>query len=399
MAFSRVLWITDLFPHAGRPYMGRWLADLAATLSRRIDLLVLSPRYRFLWTPKGNFLEWYRGQPPRAVFDGAVAHYPVAPAVPAAFYMILQSASMAWSLLGAAQREHLRRPFDLVHAQPIIPGGVAAAWIARRLSLPLVLTGQGADVNEFPKIAHLAPAFRWACRRASRVTAVSADLVRGLDRLGFPGAVWIPNGCRVRPAPARERTRGRILFVGLLYERKAPEILIAAFARVRAQLPHASLDLVGEGPDRGRLEEQAARLGLSGSVRFHGGLPHERVLDMMELADVFCLPSRREGWPLVAVEALAAGLPIIGSDIGGIREIVRPELGRLVPAGNDEELARALIASLETSWDRARIRDEAAKFDWERIADRYVGVYEEAVAAYGRHSRISSFGPRPVGRG
>ncbi len=387
----RVLWVTDLFPHMGRPYKGGGFVDLAREISAHAEVLVLSPRYRFLWTPRGSFLQWYRGQPRRVDHGPVRAIYPASPASPLYFTMLLQSLSMAWSCLRVAREEHRRRPFDVVHGQHILPGGLAAALIAHYLSLPLVVTAHGADVNEFPRVGVLKRLIDGICSRAEGITAVSQDLVSRLKDLGFPGALWVPNACRFREERNLQRDRGRILFVGILYERKAPEILLDSFVSVRREIPGATLDIIGEGPEAARLKDQAARAGLAPAVRFLGSLPYDAVLDSMESADIFCLPSRREGFPLVALEAMAAGLPVVGTDIGGTREIVkRPELGTIVPPGDADALARALSSALRATWDRSLIRVEARKYNWGRIAGQYLEVYREAVASRRMRSRPSA---------
>ncbi len=386
----RVLWVTDVFPHAGRPYKGAWMVDLARALSRHVEVVVLSPRYRFFYTPKGSFLEWYRGQSPVVDYGAFRAFYPVAPATPWAFTMAAQSVSMAWGLLPVARREHLRRRFDLVHGHFIIPGGFAAARIAKRLAIPTVLSAQGSDVNEFSRFPILKKLLLEVLRGCDHLTAVSRDLVGKLAGLDYHQAIWIPNGCIMGQASDEcERIKGRIVFVGMLYGNKAPMTLLEAFRNVLGNANYATLDIIGEGPDLEDLRRRATSLGLGGAVRFLGPLPHDQVLSHMRRGDVFCLPSRREGWPLVLVEALAAGLPIVGSDIGGIREIVcRPELGILVPPGDPDALAKALLRALCKSWDREMIRGEARRYCWEEIAKRYLEVYHDAVAS--RRSRFSS---------
>jgi len=386
----RVLWITDVFPHAGRPYKGAWMVDLLGALSRHAEVLVLTPRYRSLWTPRGSFLEWYRNQPPVAAFGPVRALYPAAPAAPWGFTMLLQTLSMAFALLPVARREHLRRPFDLVHGHFIIPGGVAAAWIAGRLSLPLVLTAHGSDVNVFSRISHLQSMARCAYRRAAQVTAVSRCLTNRLFELGVSQACHIPNGCFNVAHSSAKRVRGRILFVGQLWRWKGPEVLLRAFVRVRREIPGASLMFVGEGPEEGVLREEAAR-SCAGGVEFRGPLPRERVLELMESADLFCLPSLREGMPVTVLEALAAGTPVVGSDVGGMKEVIRhPDLGLLVPPGDEEALGRALMEALRRPWDRDLIRAEARRYSWDRIAERYLEVYREAIVSRRMRSRRSA---------
>lgn len=366
----RVLWVTDIFPHAGRPYAGEAFAELGKSLARHVDLTVLSPAYRSWWGPKGSFLDHYRAQKPRVEFDGFVAHYPTAPAIPLKFTIAMQAHSMRFGLMGAARRLHEEKPFDLVHAVNAIPPGWAAQAIAQKLGARLVVTCVGSDVMEFPRYPRLRKMLE-ATFRDSVVTTVSREMIEHVRAFGVT-ARFIPNGCRIDATPEGPRTRGRVLFVGRLTRVKGLDILVEAMKRV----PGATLEVVGGTPD----PDAAKWLDGSGAI-VRGAISTPELREAMRRADVLCLPSRREGWPLVVMEALAAGLPVVATRVGGIPEIVTSDaLGRLVPAENVEALARGLNEALSTSWDRAAIRESVRPYEWDRIAEQYVEVYRSATA-------------------
>jgi glycosyltransferase involved in cell wall biosynthesis len=211
--------------------------------------------------------------------------------------------------------------------------------------------------------------------------------------------VTIPSGVptaalRAR-APARAEARARlgireedfvVVAVGRLVYVKGFELLVAALPQVRSEIPSARVVLVGDGPDRTALEAQATRLGVGGRVLFAGSVDGAAggLLEYLAAADVCVAPSRNEGMGRVLVEAMALGLPVVGTAVGGIPDVVGPdEGGRLIPAEDPTALAGALI---ELGHD-ARLRQklgEAARARAERfsttVADaRLIDLYADLV--------------------
>ena len=296
--------------------------------------------------------------------------------------MIAQALSMCWSFLPVARKLHLKNKFDVIHGQSIIPGGIVSGWIAHKLGLPLVVTSQGSDVNVFSPVRHLKPFVSATYRRADQVTAVSQELVDKLHQAGVSNLTWVPNGSRLGEAPSGERIKGRILFAGTLWPAKGPEVLIQAFVDVLREVPHATLDIAGQGSHEGELRKQVENLGLSQGIRFLGAVPHDQLISLMSTSELFCLPSRGEGWPLVLVEALSSGCPVVATDIGGIRELInRKELGSLVPPGEVAPLSAALIEGLRTKWNRESLMEESRKYAWDRIVENYIELYEKAITS------------------
>ncbi|HET7224819.1 MAG TPA: glycosyltransferase family 4 protein [Candidatus Eisenbacteria bacterium] len=151
-----------------------------------------------------------------------------------------------------------------------------------------------------------------------------------------------------------------VLTVGSLSAQKAQHVLVEAFARVRAHAPRAALLLVGEGPARAALEAQAA--GIGGAVRMLGA--RRDVADLLAAADVFALSSTREGLPIVVLEAMRAGRPVVASRIGGVPEAVEDGVtGSLAAPGDATGLAEA-IARLALDPALARRMGAAGNARW-----------------------------------
>jgi glycosyltransferase involved in cell wall biosynthesis len=182
--------------------------------------------------------------------------------------------------------------------------------------------------------------------------------------------------------------------VGRLNHEKGFEVAIAAVARLAAGHPDLQLVVVGDGEERASLERLAAGLGLGDRVRFVGAVPPTAVADYLAAADLFVFPTRRdEAGPLVLPQAMACGLPVIASRIGGIPEVVAPAggapAGVLVPPGDAEALARAVDELARDAPRRAELgrvaRDRAvAEYSIERMTERTVAVYRAAIARRAR---------------
>lgn len=164
-----------------------------------------------------------------------------------------------------------------------------------------------------------------------------------------------------------------ILGVGELCERKDFATLLRAFALVNNSLP-ARLIILGEGRKRAELEALTEELGVAGVVSFAGFQANPYAF--MSRADLFVLSSRCEGAPVVLMEALACGAPVVSTDCpSGPREILRGgKLGRLVPVGNVEELATAMLATLQSPPDRQLLRLGAQPFLASISADSYLAA-------------------------
>lgn len=282
----------------------------------------------------------------------------------------------------------------VLDAHYLWPDAVAAAALAAELGVPFTMTARGTDLNVLAGDRWIAARIAAAAQRAHACCAVSAALgdrfaaVAGLPRarvLDVRNGVDLERFAPGDPAAARRELglppTGRILLgVGRLVAGKG----FGAAARALAALPpDVLLVLVGDGPERDAI---AAAGG--GRVRRLGELPPERVPSAYRAADALVLPSLREGWPNVVTEALASGLPVVATRVGGIPQILGdpppPGIGALVAPGDDAALVAALQRTVAAPPDRAAVRAFAQRFGWDEPVRLLVGVFRAAFGEDGR---------------
>jgi len=191
----------------------------------------------------------------------------------------------------------------------------------------------------------------------------------------------VPNGLLPQPAPAVQRMKDQILCVGRLTPQKAQRVLLGALARLQRQGIMAQALLVGEGPGQALLRRGVRRLGLQDRVTLPG--PRDDVPALMAQATLLALPSHFEGLPLVALEAMAAGLPVIASRVGGTLDALGPDHPWLHPPGNSRALADLIAAALADPAARARVAQAqqtrfAAHFTAARMAQATLAAYRAA---------------------
>jgi glycosyltransferase involved in cell wall biosynthesis len=205
----------------------------------------------------------------------------------------------------------------------------------------------------------------------------------------------IPNGVVLPASEAHERRPvRRVVVVANLRAEKGHDVLLRAAALVVQRFPDARFDLVGDGPERSSLEALSHALGLRRAVTFLGH--REDVTARLAAADLFVLPSRSEAFPNAVLEAMAAGLPIVASGVGGVLEVIRQdETGLVVPAGDHAALAAAICRvmsapSLARSLARSARAEVTSSYSFGRMIGEFENVYLRELARVGRvpHARF-----------
>jgi glycogen(starch) synthase len=179
----------------------------------------------------------------------------------------------------------------------------------------------------------------------------------------------------------------RLLCLGRLVAEKGFDLALSAFAIVLARFPGARLVIAGDGSERERLQQQMIALGLGDSVEFIGQVAPETVAHLIDQSTLVVIPSRLEGFSLVALEAAWMGRPVVAARIGGLPEVVVHEhTGLLVESGNGEALAEAIAFLIEDP-ERARRMGQAARsraeevFSWQHHVNAYDALYRKLTAA------------------
>jgi glycosyltransferase involved in cell wall biosynthesis len=267
--------------------------------------------------------------------------------------------------------------------------GRVAAWVAR---VPIRVY----TVHGWAFLAHgglASAAYRWVERALRPLTTVTVCVSEKERQAGLAArackettTVVIRNG--VEPSRADRRpplVRPRLVMVGRLQAPKDPLTFVRALATLRGQDFEAVL--VGEGPDRGAVEEEVRRLGIESAVQLLG--ERNDVPELLGTAEIFVLSTRSEGLPLSILEAMATGLPVIASDVGGVPELVIDgETGLLVPPGDPDALAAAIRRLLEDPplahrlGEAGRVR-VAEHFDLAAVRQAHLDLYNHLLATCG----------------
>jgi glycosyltransferase involved in cell wall biosynthesis len=294
----------------------------------------------------------------------------------------------ASALARLVRRMRRFRP-DIVHTHLFhadLAGRFAAAWVG---SAKLIHTVHVAEQR--PRRAQFLWA-RWARGACDRIVCVS-EAVRDHHRRrsGLPAGDYrvIRNGIDVdrygRDDDARRRLRRQWgvkpgervgCFVGRLDRQKGVDVLAEALVRLGSDAPIGRWMIAGEGPERAWLSDRVDRAGLADRVRLLGRV--DNVPELLSACDIFALPSRWEGLPLAAMEAMAAGLAVVVSDGPGLTEVVQDgRTGLVVPVGDVASLARALRSLAEDAALRSRLATEATRDARRRFGlSRYLASHE-----------------------
>jgi glycosyltransferase involved in cell wall biosynthesis len=376
----RILTFTTLFPSAVRPRHGIFVETRLAHLRActEVDLRVVAPVPWFpSAAPRFGLYALYARTPAEETRHGVRILHPRYLTAPR-LGMYTQPYALAHAALPALRA--LRRDgfdFDLIDAHYLYPGGVAAARLARRFGKPFILTARGSDVNllmehRWPRRMILA-----AVREAGAVVTVSSALRDRLVAHGVDGArvQVLRNGVDTevfRPIPRLEARAALGLgagpvfaAVGNLVPEKGFDLVVEAAATVVG----ATLLIVGEGPERARLEALAEARGMAGRVRLFDVRPQRELAALYSAADALVLASLREGWPNVLLEAMACGTPVIATAVGGVPEIVTSDVaGRVVPERTAHALASAMREIVAHPPAPAAVASFAAQFGWRETA-------------------------------
>ena len=402
----RIVVFTTLFPNAGQPAVGLFIRERMFRVAKVLPLTVVAP---VPWFPfQGLLRRWrphFRPEAPRhEVQDGIEVRHPRFLSVPGAFKW-LDGILMALSCLPTMLRLKRSFGFNVIDAHFAYPDGDAGTLLGRWLRVPVTITLRGTEVPLARDPLRRRRMIK-ALARASRVFSVSESLKRHAESLGATSerTLVVGNGVdlakfqRLPQQVARRRlslTDGVpvLVSVGALVERKGFHRVMECLPALRQQFPGLRYLVVGGASPEGDwstvLRTRAAKLGLQDCVMFLGSVAPDELKVALSAADVFVLATRNEGWANVFLEAMACGLPVVTTDVGGNSEVVADaKLGILVPFDEQEKLAEAISEGLRRSWDRDFIVRYAEANSWDHrvkvLAAEFVDIVE----------RLAKSGPR-----
>lgn len=378
---------TRQFPNPAEPLRGTFVADQVASTADRVDWTVIAP---VAWPPR------HRGAsvPQLTARHGMPVAHPRYPVLPRRMLFARVGTSMANASRRVFTQTVARATAEqvFVHAHELYPSGTAASILCAETGTPLVLSVHGSDLYTNlgePRWRELITA---AAQAATRIICVSGSLAADVvSELGVdparvrvvPDTYDAERFSFVSRPPREPGSPVRLLTIGRLSAEKGIDVLIEALALLRDRGVSLTATIVGGGREREALERLVSERGLSDSVQLTGPLPADGLAARMAEADLYCLPSRREGFGVALVEALATGLPAVATDSGGPRDIMDADSGALVGAGDAEALADgiATIAGSLDSFDAEAIsRRIEERFGPRAVGEALMGVYTEALS-------------------
>lgn len=382
-ARPRLLVLSSLFPHAGTPMAGLFVRERMFRVGRELPIMVVSPRP---WFPGQGLLRrvkpGYRlPAPVHEKQSGVDVYFPRFLALPGIGrrFDSLMMALASWRCL---RRLGVTASLDVIDAHFGYPDGHAATLLGRWLERPVVITLRGTEPGH-AQVPALRRRLTQGLLAATRVFAVSDSLRRAALDLGVSpdktrvvgNGVALETFCREDRAAARTRLglplkAPLLISVGGLVERKGFHRVIELLPALQKRHPGLRYLIIGgpspEGDFGPQLRQQVSHLGLEDCVVFCGPQPPAELRWALSAADVFVLATRNEGWANVFLEAMACGLPVITTDVGGNREVVcDEELGCVVPFGDAEALCEAVDRALRIPWKREQIVAYAQDNAWE----------------------------------
>ncbi len=318
-------------------------------------------------------------------------------------YPCMKNEPYVWTLGSRLCDVHKEVGLDLVHANYAVPHALPAYAAREKLkldgiNLPYIVTGHGSDIHTNGSKLDINPLLRLCLNKADALTFVSKDLQRiAEEELGITKeSIHIPNFVDTEKFFKKDTNYRKSVdipdnaFVLGHVSNFTPIKEVFRFEYIAQRLKNDGVLsnvyflMCGEGRDRVELEERIRRIGLESRFRFVGKLDYPEILEAYNAMDVFLLTSKHEGHPLVFLEAMACEKPLIGTDVGGISEVIDDDIGFLVTSGKPEEVSKA-IQYLKNNRDfregmggkgLERVRKE---YSVERVMNKYLEVFNSVI--------------------
>ena len=283
---------------------------------------------------------------------------------------------------------HSQKPFDVIYGKGIFPSADAGVRFSRLLGIPVVGEGIGSDVNVAPD--HSPAMYRHFVRTVRALNGAVADGKRVADRLSAVMQMEVPTIHGLvdlevfKPVAERLELRRKLdlpadalvlLFVGHLKREKGVYELMTAFSRVRKRVPNAVLRICGQGTEHSGLARSITEDGVADAVQLVGSVHPDRMHEWMQASDVLVLPSYTEGMPNVVMEAMACGVPVVSTTVGGLPDALADSEGAILVSPREvAPLEEAIVsvcadAPLRERMSRAARRTAEHKFGLQKNVD------------------------------
>lgn len=394
-----ILVYSSLFPHRGQPNAGVFIRERMFRVARELPVVVVVP---VPWFPLQGLLRLIRPhfRPPAPRYeqqDGIDVYFPRYLGFPGILKR-LDGILMAMGSYLRLRKLKKERDIELIDSHFAYPDGYAATLLGKWLKLPVTITLRGTEVR-VSQSELLRPLMLEALSSATRVFSVADFLRQHVASLGadVEKVVVVGNGVDTEKFYPVARSDARevlglssddqvLISIGGLVPRKGFHRVIEVLPELLIDFPRLKYLIVGGGGPEGdfgqHLKDQVAALGLTNNVIFLGAMPSEKLKVPLSASDLFVLSTQNEGWANVFLEAMACGLPVITTKVGGNAEVVvNDDLGVLVEFGNPAQLMAAIRKALLKEWDSNAIIDYAKGNSWDTrvntLLHNFAGITSE----------------------
>jgi glycosyltransferase involved in cell wall biosynthesis len=279
--------------------------------------------------------------------------------------------------------------FDLIHSQFTWSSGYVGAKLKEKYDVPFVVTAHGYDIYSLPfKDSEWRKRIEYVLNSADHIITVSKSNLKCINKLDVSTPVTvIPNGYDSNKFYPRDQNDCRdqlnipidksvLLTVGNLEEVKGQKYLIEAMQEIIKSRKDVLCYIVGSGPLESKLKKQILVAGLENYVKLVGAKPHSEIPIWMNACDVFVLPSLRESFGVVQIEAMACGKPVVATYNGGSEEIIVSEdYGLLVERSNSHNLSKMIEVGISKIWNRGQIIEYSKYYQWKNVTKQIHKIY------------------------
>jgi len=306
-------------------------------------------------------------------------------------YGFLQKFLYVWRAWRAAERAHKEKPFDMIWAMMAAYGGLAALLFKlRHPNIPMLLTLQEGDSEEhiLRRVGFFYPLWKLIFKKADYIQTISNYLADFARRHGARAPIEVvPNGTNTGIMKQEVESRGdriiKIITTSRLVHKNAIDILIRSAAILKTMIHNSSfmIQILGAGPDEEKLKNLATELDVADRVEWFGHVEPEKIYEYLALADVFVRASRSEGLGSSFLEAMAVGLPIIGTPVGGIPDFLKNgETGLFCKVDDPEDLAEKIKLLLTNEALCQKIARNGQKlvqenYAWGKISEKMKQIF------------------------
>ncbi|MEN6474572.1 MAG: glycosyltransferase [Syntrophaceae bacterium] len=379
---ENAIFLCHMFPNKNNPIFATFVAERAKAFSQFIQLDIIAPT---------SYVPFLRSNIPeyKEIFDGLCVKHPRYLGVPS-FLWPLRWISYYLMCMHLWKGAHPR--CDLVHIEWIYPDAYAFLKVAEKYHIKTVGVVHGNEAIGYFENKRHRKYYARALQKLDRIISVSSDLKQKMiSEYGIPEhkIEVIHNGVDLAKFPMMKKEHARKILglpvdcpIGVCVARYSPEknldVLIEAISLLGDDAP--MILMIGEGPLRSRLEALRQYFKVEEKVTFIGPIDHDTIHQWYHAADFYCLPSQREGCPVVVHEALACGVPVVSTSVGAVPDLIEnDDYGLLCPPSDAEALSRIIFEAMKKQWNREKIAAYGRRFTWESVAKQTIEVFNKVI--------------------